>query len=188
MASTSHTFLLRFVIGIDGSSTIKVFGKSDYFEGQFKTVLDDNTSAMMNFMAAQRWLGVRFQVLGSLAVLFAGIFVISYNDKLKIETGLIAMLVIWTSNFTVTLGFFSQAVSDSEAYLTSVERAREMAELPQESSFETTESEKPSSDWPSQGNLSFENVCLRYRQGLPLALKGMSFTAKAGQRVGICGR
>ena len=165
-----------------------MFGKAGYFEGQFKTVLDANTSAMMNFMAAQRWLGVRFQVLGSLAVLFACVFVISYNDKLKIETGLIAILVIWTSNFTISMSFFSQSVSESEAYLTSVERARDMAELPQESPFETTESAKPSSDWPSEGTLSFENVCLRYRQGLPLALKGMSFTAKAGQRVGICGR
>eukprot|EP00979_Chaetoceros_neogracilis_P008350 scaffold1862_cov268-Chaetoceros_neogracile.AAC.15 len=139
-------------------------------------------------MAAQRWLGVRFQVLGSFAVLFAGMFIVSYNDKLKIETGLIAILVIWTSNFTITLGFFSQAVSESEANLTSVERARAMAELPQESSSETLESMKPNPDWPSQGNLSFENVCLRYRPGLPLALQGMSFTAYAGQRVGICGR
>lgn len=180
--------IIYFTIGIDGSSTIKVFGKASHFEGQFKKVLDANTSAMMNFMAAQRWLGVRFQVLGSFAVLFAGMFIVSYNDKLKIETGLIAILVIWTSNFTITLGFFSQAVSESEANLTSVERARAMAELPQESSSETLESLKPNPDWPSQGNLSFENVCLRYRPGLPLALQGMSFTAYAGQRVGICGR
>jgi ABC-type bacteriocin/lantibiotic exporters, contain an N-terminal double-glycine peptidase domain len=174
--------------GIDGSSTIKVFGQIEYFEKQFKSALDENTSAMMNFMAAQRWLGVRFQVLGSFAVLFASVFVVSYNNKLKIETGLIAMLIIWASHFTITLGFFSQAVSESEAYLTSVERARDMAELPQESSFETVESNKPKPDWPVQGTLSFEEVCLRYRPGLPLALKGLTFTAEPGQRVGICGR
>jgi len=97
-----------------------VFGKIGHFETQFKRILDDNTSAMMNFMAAQRWLGVRFQVLGSLAVLFAGVFVVAYNDHLKLETGLIAMLIIWSSNFTISLSFFSQAVSETEAYLTSV--------------------------------------------------------------------
>jgi len=174
--------------GIDGSSTIKVFGKISYFEKQFKEVLDCNTSAMMNFMATQRWLGVRFQVLGSFAVLFAGVFVVSYNDKLKLETGLIAILIIWTSNFTITLGFFSQAMSETEAYLTSVERARDMAELPQEGALETGKSVKPSATWPSEGHLSFKNVCLRYRPGLPLALKGLTFTAKPGQRIGICGR
>merc|ERR1740139_1359061 len=174
--------------GIDGSSTIKVFGKISYFEKQFKEVLDCNTSAMMNFMATQRWLGVRFQVLGSFAVLFAGVFVVSYNDKLKLETGLIAILIIWTSNFTITLGFFSQAIAETEAYLTSVERARDMAELPQENALETVESVKLSAAWPSSGHLSFQNVCLRYRPGLPLALKGLTFTAKPGQRIGICGR
>ena len=38
------------------------------------------------------------------------------------------------------------------------------------------------------GHLSFDNVCFRYRDGLPLALNGLSFTVKTGQRVGICGR
>ena len=150
--------------------------------------MDDNSSAMMNFMAAQRWLGVRFQVLGSLAVLFAAVFVVSNNNLLNLETGLIAMLIIWSSNFTISLSFFSQAVSESEAYLTSMERARDMSELTQESTYDTPEAAKPSLEWPSRGSLSFENVCFRYRKGLPLALKGLSFTANPGQRVGICGR
>jgi len=63
-----------------------------------------------------------------------------------------------------------------------------MANLPQESAVETSELEKPNADWPAEGNLSFQNVCMRYRPGLPLALKGLTFDAKPGQRVGICGR
>lgn len=173
---------------IDGSTIIKVFGRIDYFENIFRESLDDNTSAMLNFMAAQRYLGSRFQVLGSFLVLFAAAFVVSYNDKLRLETGLIAMLVIWTSNFTITLSFFSQAVSESEAYLTSVERARDMAELPQESEYETIDKYKVPSDWPREGKLQFNDVCLSYRPGLPFALNQLSFTANAGERVGIVGR
>lgn len=63
-----------------------------------------------------------------------------------------------------------------------------MAELPQESALETRESTNLDAAWPSTGNLSFVNVCLRYRTGLPLALKGLTFTVGAGERVGICGR
>ncbi len=176
------------LIGIDGSSTIKVFRKVDYFENEFREALDDNASAMLNFMAAQRWLGVRFQVLGSFAVLFAAVFVVSSNELLNLEIGLIAMLIIWSSNFTISLSFFSLAVSESEAYLTSMERARDVCELPQEKSVQTAEALKPSADWPPHGGLSFENVCFRYRQGLPLSLKGLTFSAIPGQRIGICGR
>uniref|UniRef100_A0A6S8ZK17 Uncharacterized protein n=1 Tax=Chaetoceros debilis TaxID=122233 RepID=A0A6S8ZK17_9STRA len=177
-----------FFSGMDGSSTIKAFGRIKFFEDQFKNTLDGNTSAMMNFLAAQRWLGVRFQIIGSFVVLFAGIFVVAYNGVLMIDTGLIAMLIIWSASFPLLLNFFSIGMAETEACMTSVERVKEMAELPQESEFETELEFQPESEWPSDGNLIFDDVCLRYRPGLPLALKGLSFTAKPGQRVGICGR
>lgn len=143
---------------------------------------------MMNFMASQRWLGARFQVLGSFVGLFAALFVVFFNDRLRLETGIAAMLMIWSINFTITLSFFSQGVSEAEAYLTSVERLEDMKRLPQERDHKTSESTILSTSWPSKGSLSFENVCLRYRDGLPLALNGLTFTVDSGQRIGICGR
>ena len=174
---------------MDGASTIKVFQKVDFFENQFRNCIDDNASAMMNFMAAQRWLATRFQVLGSGAVLFVAVFVVSNNLFFSnLETGLIAILIIWSTMFTITLSFFSQSISESEAYLTSMERGRDVCEVIQERNYETPDGQKPSADWPSSGGLTFDNVCFRYREGLPLALKGFSFEAKPGQRIGICGR
>ena len=38
------------------------------------------------------------------------------------------------------------------------------------------------------GTSAFEGVQLRYRPGLPLALKGLSFTARGGARLGVVGR
>ena len=174
--------------GIDGSTTIKAFGQIPHFERKFKKAVDDNTSAMMNFIAAQRWLGARFQTLGSFTVLFATICVVSFNNILRLETGIAAMLVIWTSNFTITLSFFSKAVSESEAYITSLERVDKMATLPQEAATKTSKDVDLPSSWPSDGKLTFENVCLRYRPRLPLTLKGLTFTAEPGQRVGVVGR
>mmetsp|Transcript_10664 Transcript_10664/g.16074 ORF Transcript_10664/g.16074 Transcript_10664/m.16074 type:complete len:946 (-) Transcript_10664:1909-4746(-) len=174
--------------GMDGCTTIRAFGQISNFQNHFKATVDSNTAAMMNFMAAQRWLGARFQVLGSLVVLFSSIFVVAFNDWLRLETGIIAMLLIWSSNFTITLGFFSQAVSETEAYLTSIERMRDMTKLPQENDHETSELVKLKSSWPNQGKLSFDNVCLRYRPGLPYALNGLTFIVSAGERIGVVGR
>jgi ATP-binding cassette subfamily C (CFTR/MRP) protein 1 len=42
--------------------------------------------------------------------------------------------------------------------------------------------------WPSEGKVTFQNVAMRYRPGLPLALRGVSFEVPGGARVGICGR
>ena len=171
--------------GIDGCTTIRTFGKSSHFQSHFKGTVDQNTAAMLNFMASQRWLGARFQLLGSMIVLVVTLAVVVFNNRLKLDAGLIAMLIIWSYNFTITLGFFSQGVSESEAYITSVERLQEMTRLPQEKDRKDSSVD---SSWPRDGKLAFENVCLRYRPGLPLALNGLTFSVAAGQRVGICGR
>ena len=43
------------------------------------------------------------------------------------------------------------------------------------------------STWPSQGIIAMNNVTMRYREGLPLVLKGMTLTINAHEKVGIAG-
>ena len=46
-----------------------------------------------------------------------------------------------------------------------------------------------SGDWQAKtGSIRFENVSLRYGEGLPLALKGVSFEIEHGQKIGFIGR
>ena len=46
----------------------------------------------------------------------------------------------------------------------------------------------PKQGWPPKGEIEFKDVDWRYRENLPLALKGVSFKVNAGERVGIVGR
>jgi hypothetical protein len=41
-----------------------------------------------------------------------------------------------------------------------------------------------SSDWPQGGAIRFQDVCMRYREGLPLVLKDITLDIKAGEKVG----
>jgi ABC-type multidrug transport system fused ATPase/permease subunit len=145
---------------------------------------------MMNFLAAQTWLRVRVQIIGGTAVLFSVCFVVGLNDVLNISPGLAAMLIIWSSNFTICLGFMIQAISESEASMTSVERVLAMLQLPQEEEVDTifSDLEKPRKQWPASGKLEFDSVSLRYRPGLPLSLNGLTFSLQSGQRCGVVGR
>lgn len=45
----------------------------------------------------------------------------------------------------------------------------------------------PPAEWPSEGNISFKNVSMSYRDG-PLVLKGVSFDVTGKQKIGFCGR
>jgi len=47
---------------------------------------------------------------------------------------------------------------------------------------------EPEPEWPRAGAVSFRAVSMAYRAGLPDVLRGLSFDAPAGARVGIVGR
>ena len=178
---------------LDGTSTIRAFNRGPYFSQLFRSSLDESSASMMNFLAAQTWLRVRVQIIGGTAVLFSVCFVVGLNDVLQISPGLAAMLIIWSSNFTICLGFMIQAISESEAAMTSVERVLAMLKLPQEEETEevgvtSTDLVKPGKEWPISGELEFDSVSLRYRPGLPLSLNGLSFSLRSGQRCGVVGR
>ena len=46
----------------------------------------------------------------------------------------------------------------------------------------------PTADWPQHGEVVAENLVCSYRAGLDPVIKNISFSIKAGQRVGIVGR
>jgi ATP-binding cassette subfamily C (CFTR/MRP) protein 1 len=41
----------------------------------------------------------------------------------------------------------------------------------------------PGKNWPEAGVIEFKDVQLRYRQDLPLVLKGLSFRVSPGEKV-----
>ena len=174
--------------GIDGAATIKVYKQEQKFLRRFHSSTSTNTAAQLNFVTSERWLGIRIELLGALILFTSILLAITFNDVFKIDVGLVAMLIIWSSNFTITLGFLVDNVSETEADITSVERIRAMSNLSQEKSMITDEEHRPPASWPSKGHLQFQQVCLRYRPGLPLALDGLSFSIEPGCRCGVVGR
>jgi len=174
--------------GLDGCSTIRIFGQEHAFVTKYRAMVDLNSSALLNFVSAQRWLGVRIEVLGSVVVLVSSTLVISLNESLSLDAGIVGLLILWSSNFTITLGFLVDTFAEAEAAITAIERVDAMARLPQERPMETNESLSLSTSWPQSGLLEFENVCLRYREGLPLALNNLSFKIPAGKTCGVVGR
>jgi len=116
------------------------------------------------------------------------VLVVALNATLALEPGIVALLIIWSSNFTITLGFLVDSFSEAEAAITAIERVDAMSRLPQEKAMETDEQERPAPSWPEHGCLEFKDVCMRYRRDLPFSLTGLSFKVPAGKRCGIVGR
>jgi len=62
-----------------------------------------------------------------------------------------------------------------------------LLQIPQEK-FDQKEISEAVQSWPSQGCIEFKDVVLRYRPKTETVLKGLNFTIKGGQKIGIVGR
>jgi len=180
--------LLTELLQTSALDTITVFKQQPFFKGKMISAINENTEAMLAFTTAQRWFGIRIDLLGFFVTLVACIGVVAIQEWNPVKAGLAGLLLNWSSNFSITLQFLVRAVTESEAAITSVERVLQLCSVQVEGEIDKEADEDIDADWPKNGTLEFKNVSARYRDGLPLALKGMSFKVESGQKIGIVGR
>ena len=71
----------------------------------------------------------------------------------------------------------------------SAERILDYTKLDSEAPLETLPpNEKPPSNWPDKGKVTFEDVAFQYSPNLPLVLKNLCVTIQPSEKVGIVGR
>ena len=80
-----------------------------------------------------------------------------------------------------------KGLSDVETNAVSLERILEYSDG-KEVEAEWHSDPPPPADWPSRGEIAFLDYNMRYRPGLPLALKGMTLRIASGEKVGVVGR
>ena len=90
-----------------------------------------------------------------------------------------AFQVIWG------LAFFVMNVTNVEAQAVSLERIHQYSILPPE---EPELKPLPPPTWPQTGEIEWQQMGLRYRKGLPPALRNVTCLIKDGEKVGVCGR
>lgn len=50
------------------------------------------------------------------------------------------------------------------------------------------EDKKPAPHWPDQGAITFQNMSMKYRPGLPDVLHDISIEIRGGEKIGVVGR
>lgn len=68
--------------------------------------------------------------------------------------------------------------------MVSVERVKEYTQLDQEPP-EIVEP-RPAADWPQTGQITVDQLCVRYSEDLPLVLNNISMDIKGGEKIGRC--
>lgn len=71
--------------------------------------------------------------------------------------------------------------------MVAVERVIGFRDLPSEAPL-SNDSDDKITDWPSSGAIDVQSLSVRYREGLPQSLRGLTFQIEGGSRVGVVGR
>jgi ABC-type multidrug transport system fused ATPase/permease subunit len=167
-----------------GAATIRAFDAASLFVDMCDSKCDDSARASAAFWLAGRWFSIRLEIAGAAVLLSVGITCALL--RASIGGPLAGLALVWGSNFSVALAFFTQGITEFESKIVSAERLHAYSQLPPERAWEVEPA--PAPEWPAKGHIRFDAVVLCYRPSLPPALTGLSFEARPGENLGIVGR
>ncbi|PVD18522.1 hypothetical protein C0Q70_21071 [Pomacea canaliculata] len=171
---------------VQGISTIYAYRKTDDFLKKFCKLLNANSVPFVLFFISNRWLALRLDIISAMVTsITALIIVLTYKTITPAMAGLAlssALQMTGLFQFTVRMAI------ESEARFTSVQRILDYSKTIKPEAPPIIFDKRPPMDWPRYGGVKFKNVQMRYRDNLPLCLKGLTFKIKPQEKIGIVGR
>ncbi|XP_066253825.1 multidrug resistance-associated protein 1-like isoform X2 [Euwallacea similis] len=169
---------------ISGTSIIRAYRCQERFINESERRIDTNQRCVYPANFANRWIAVRLEGIGNVIVFASALFAVMSKD---LNASMVGLSVGYSLQLTQTLNMLVRTISDAETSIVAVERIKEYSGAKQEKSWEIAE-KKPKSSWPNEGNVTFQNYSVRYRSGLELVLKNLSFIIHGGEKIGVVGR
>nr|CAD7400512.1 unnamed protein product [Timema poppensis] len=170
---------------VTGAPTIRAYRVQDRFIHESEEKVDFNQVCYFPGIIANRWLAVRLEMIGNCIIFFASLFAVLGRETMN--PGTVGLSISYALQITQTLNWLVRMTSDVETNIVAVERIQEYAEHTQEAPWENPNCPVPE-QWPETGKVEFRAYEARYREGLDLVLRGISFTVQGGEKVGIVGR
>ncbi len=190
---------------VQGLTVIRAFAKESWFWQQFYEKLIYSQRMFYTHFMLNRWFSVRVPLLGSLISFFT-LAVLSWAvHQGLVSSGVAALTTLYSLSFWGQLNWGVRIFADIESRMTSVERLKFYAGLPneerhlraqissqiaQKSRLETSSVGTMDLDQAKaiSGNLEVRGLKARYAEDLPMILRGVSFTVRPGEKVGLVGR
>ncbi|KAF9935782.1 hypothetical protein BGZ67_002988 [Mortierella alpina] len=167
-----------------GVTTIRALDANERFIADNAVKADIAANAYFSWIVTNRWLQIRLEGLGAVVVLAAALFaVLSRNSLSSANVGL---ALSYALSVTQDITWLVRSYCDLNNQLVAVERVDEYANKNPEAPTDTDVALPE--NWPQSGQVEFKNYSTRYREGLDLVIKNISFTVQPGEKVGIVGR
>ncbi|KAJ2793738.1 hypothetical protein H4R20_006451, partial [Coemansia guatemalensis] len=187
-STTRSPVFAHFQESAEGVSTIRAYGHQSRFVSEMEHQIGQHIRVDNTYLLLNQWLAMRLESIGSVITLGTALLALGsmhYSGVGNANTIGLAIGSTYIVGGAINWGV--RYFSDMQISMTHLERAAEYADLPSEAA-EIIDDNRPKEAWPEQGVVEFKNYSTRYREGLDLVLKNLSFRVQPRQKVGIVGR
>jgi ATP-binding cassette, subfamily C (CFTR/MRP), member 1 len=168
---------------LSGLAVVRAFRMQERFVVQNLAFQQRSTAFTWSLANLSLWLAYRVDIIGCLLVLGCCLLAVISDGIDAAVAGLIV-----SNSFQILLFFsiMSRTMGEVQDNMGAIDRARELASLEEEHQpeKEVTTPEQ----WPSKGEITFEGVVMPYLPGTPPVLKGINFSIREGEKIGVVGR
>ncbi|XP_037927303.1 probable multidrug resistance-associated protein lethal(2)03659 [Teleopsis dalmanni] len=169
-----------------GLTTIRALNASKHLDDEFHSYQNHNTSALYLFVTTNRAFAFYTDLICSIYILLVTFsFLIINRDFYSGDVGL---AISSSMTLVIMCQWGMRQMAETENNMTSVERVMEYAQIPSEPPLQTDESIKLPENWPENGCVRFNEVCLRYSTNGNYILKNLTFSVNSMEKIGIVGR
>ncbi|KAM5465546.1 ATP-binding cassette transporter yor1 [Microsporum audouinii] len=174
----------QFTEAISGTASIRAYGLQDYFTRRLQRAVDNMDSAYFLTFSNQRWLTVRLDAVGWLMIFVTSILVVT--SRFNVDPSISGLVLSFILSISQLLQFTVRQLAEVENSMNATERIHYYGtRLEEEAPLHLRQMDE---SWPQSGQITFSDVEMRYRAGLPLVLRRLNLDIKGGERIGIVGR
>ncbi|KAH8258053.1 hypothetical protein KR038_005111 [Drosophila bunnanda] len=170
-----------------GLATIRALNGAKRMEQDFHHYQNENTSALYLHVSINRAFAFWTDLICVLYILAVTFSFLIFDRSRGYYSGDVGLAITQSMKLVLMCQAGMRQTVELENNMTSVERVLEYANIPSEPAYETEEKVNLPAQWPSGGQLDFRDLRLKYGDHGPYILKGLNFTIRAEEKIGIVG-
>ena len=164
-----------------GIGTIRAFDKANEYIDRMFAKIDQHAQAYWHLWLFNRWMSFRLNMVGAVFATITAALIVSIRS---VDASLAGFALSFALEYTVALVWALRQYANVELDMNAAERIVEFSNI----AIESQEGESAPAAWPTEGRLEVSDLVVGYAADLPPVLKGLSFSVKRNQRVGVVGR
>jgi ABC-type multidrug transport system fused ATPase/permease subunit len=165
---------------VTGLATIRAFDRAQFYIERMYDLIDLSTKVGWHLSLGLKWMNLRMGIISAIFVTSVAMALVAN----RADAALAGFTITISLQLATALSDVLKKIGINRIGFNAVERVMEYIEIPTEPKVGL---DAPH-DWPSEGRIEVENLVVSYDEALPPALKGISFTVRAKERLGIIGR